>query len=608
MKKFHFVALLTVFATLCACSNSVEESEPQAGVKVEMAELSIGLPIDLSRTAIDAKGKASWVEGDSFGLWAKGSAGEMSLGGASFKMMYYWHSFQSAVFTASTTALPEGTYTYYAAAPAPQSVEGYTANYTLPVEQLGGTFNGAYDIMVAEPVEAKALSEEEVNNLSLDFAHKMHTFKVQIAENNLGTPISKLKFTFPANVTGSVAVDTTNGTTTLSGGSQNLTINIPNGAQVNDVAWGVIYPQAISGNVKVVAIGTDGRKSKTKSIALSKECLAGHITPLAMTIPHPLSTLRFSIGTNLLGEKVERFTITDNSGKILPLSEVAENTFDYTVESDSATVFDHYKGQTFTVRFESANAVVSSTFTMPTTLSIGVNVIPALTVPYLMFEDFSCIHTAGESCGDNGCASDERKQPGVSLDGYMNHKGWNAARFMLGVGTCPRINVRYQIVKIIMAFQSSHYGRLDTPPMSNLKVGAKVKLRVVFDAGGVEYKNEYEGEKIMAIAIATHENQASAIEGIPTGVKGISLRPLGPQNYTTTLADFGFTQFLQDMTSQYTLNDFGKTYPTYEAELIDVTPSTRLCFYPMTYIQIDGIGNNECAIYVDNIRVSIISE
>jgi hypothetical protein len=144
--------------------------------------------------------------------------------------------------------------------------------------------------------------------------------------------------------------------------------------------------------------------------------------------------------------------------------------------------------------------------------------------------------------------------------------------------------------------------------MSNLKAGAKVKLRVVFDAGGVEYKNDYEGEKIMAIAIATHENQASAIEGIPTGVKGISLSPLGPQNYTTTLADFGFTQFLQDMTSQYTLNDFGKTYPTYEAELIDVTPSTRLCFYPMTYIQIDGIGNNECAIYVDNIRVSIISE
>lgn len=612
MKKFYFVAVFTALVALYACSNKNEEMENNQSVETVKSEISVGLPIGISRTAIDEAGKASWTEGDTFALWAENSAGELNLSGAQFLMMYYWHSYQSAVFTSKIEALNEGIYNYYAVAPTPQSVSGYRANYTLPVEQLGGAFNGAYDIMVATPISAEALSADEVNALSLDFEHKMHVFRVDIVENNLGTSIEKLQFTFPTNVTGDVALDVTNGATTLSSGTKNLTITIPEGANVNDTVWGVVYPQTISGNMKIVAIGTDGRKSKEKSVSLSKECLAGHITPLALSVPNPLSTLRFTIGTNNLGEKIEKLTITDNNGSMLALNKLSENTYDYTVDSDSATVFDHYKGKTFTATFESKNAVVSSTFTMPTTLTIGVNTIPALTVPYLLFEDFSCIHTAGDSYGDNTCSSDERKQPGVSLDSYMDHKGWNAARFMLGVGTCPRINVRYQVVKMYLVFQSSHHGRLDTPPMTNLKSGAKVKLRVQFDAGGVEYKGDFTGD-IMAIQLATHTNLSNPIDGIPTGISGFNLNwsdimNSAPEYYSTTLNDYGLTQFSYVMSPQYGKDSFGSTFPTINAEIVDVTRDTRLVFYPTTNIQIDGIGNDECAVYIDNIRVSIISE
>ena len=599
MKKIYFIALFAALAVLCGCSTSVEECI--AGGEVAQSELAIGLPIEVSRTMVDAEGRVSWVEGDTFALWAKKkSATSYAMSGVQFSMKNYWESYNSAVFTSKAEALDEGEYTYYAVSPMPSSVNAEQVKYELPVVQQGGSFNSAYDIMFAPSVVAEALSDAKLNALTLDFQHKMHVLKVIIAENNLGADISQLQFTFPKNTTGNVTINVKTGITSLSGGSKNLTIDVPEGKSVGDVAWGVIFPStSFSGDAKLVAIGVDGRKSVEKTFTFNKKCEAGHITPLSLTVPNVCSTLRFMIGTNNLGEEIEKFTITDHNGEQLALNKLSDTIYDCVTDSDSATVFDSYEGKTFTATFESANAIVSSTFTMPSNLGGGVNVIPALTVPYLFEEDFSCIHTAGESYGDNGVADDERNQPGVSLDSYMSHKGWNAARFMLGVGTCPRINVRYQIVKIVMQFQSSHHGRLDTPQLTNLKSGANVKLRVQFDAGGVEYNGDFSGQDIIGIALATHTNSAATIDGIPTGSTGVT------SQYETTLNDYGTTHFLQMMSSLYTTNDFGSTFPTLVATVYDVTSQTRLCFYPITTLQIDGIGNDECAVYIDNIKVSI---
>ena len=597
MKNFYFVAVFATLALLCGCSKATEENK---GVEVAKSELSIGLPIGISRTAVDAEGKASWVEGDTFALWAENTTGQLKLEGAEFQMMYYWHSYQSAVFTSQANALAEGDYTYYAVSPKPESTNGLKATYTIPAEQQGASFNGGYDIMVATPIEAEALSAEKVNNLALDFQHKMHTLKVTIAENNLGSEISKLKFSFPSEVTGKITVDASNpdATPVLENASRELTIDCGNGITNGNTVWAAITPQTISGDIKLFAIGSDGRISLEKNISLSKECLAGHITPLALTVPKIRPTLRFSIGTNNLGEAVENLSITDHNGTALALSKNGEY-YDYSVNSTDASVFDQYKGQTFSATFESKSAIVKGQFTMPSSFADGINNIPALTVPYLFEEDFSCIHTSASKDGDNDLAGDDRNQNGASLDSYMSHSGWNAARFMLGAGTCPRINARYQQVKIIVSFASSHHGRLDSPAMTNLKSGANVNLAVQFDAGAAEYSKKLSGQKVAVVSVATHTNGTNPINGIPMGTKGLG------SNFSTTLADYGITHHDQELSIDYGLDAFSSAFPTYSAYVTGVNNATRLCFYPHATFSVADIGNNEVAIYIDNIKVSI---
>ena len=605
MKRFYIVSVIATFALLVGCVGTVDENKT---VEVAKSELSIGLPTGISRTAVDAEGRASWIPGDTFAFWAEGVDGSYALEALRFRMMYYWHSLQSAVFTAITDGVADGDYTYYAVAPMPASHSGKTATFNIPSEQEGSAFNGAYDVMVATPLFAEAVVLDRVNNLALDFNHKMHTLKVNIAENNLGCAISQLRFTFPTNVTGDVTVDITDPSVaaTLAQGSKNLYINTGNGVDKGGVAWGMIFPQEVTDDITFTAIGVDGRESCTKKISLSKICREGHITPLALTVPVMKSTLRFIVANNYLGEKIQTMTITDHTGASIVFPYNEKNIYDYTVDSSDPAVFDHYEGKTFTATFESANAIVSTTFTMPASLSNGMNVAPTLNVPYLFFEDFSCIHTAGEKNGDNSVASNEREQAGASLDSYMDHKGWNAARFMLGVGTCPRINARYQQVGITWPvkyeFLSTHHGRLDTPAISNLKDGAKVKIRLQFDAGGVEYRGDYTNQEALTVSITSHESTASVINGIPTGATGLT------STYDTTIADFGSKLFTAVLTASYNTNSFGSTFPTQTAEIRNVTKKSRFCFFPESTFTMSGITNNEVAFYIDNIRISIVSE
>lgn len=589
-----FVAM----ALLGGCSKMGGNEAEQVATK---SELSIGLPIGISRTAVDAEGRASWTEGDTFALWAENATGGYLYDAVEFQMFYYWHSLQEAIFTSkNANSLAEGDYTYYAVSPKPESTKGVKASYTIPTVQLGATFNGAYDVMVANPVVAPAILTDKINSLPLDFQHKMHIVKIAVAENKLGVKIGKLKFTFPSEVVGKVTVDAVNASAapTLESASRELTIDCGEGVGAGDTVWGVIFPQTIAGNINLVAEGIDGSLSLEKSIALSKECLAGHITPLSLTVPGPKATLRFSIGKNNLGEAVENLTIADHNGTALALTK-SGSSYDYSVNSDSASVFDAYKGKTFTATFESKSAIVKGQFTMPSSYTTGVNIIPALTVPYLFEEDFSCIHTSASKDGDNSLGSDDRNQGGARLDSYMSHSGWNAARFMLGVGTCPRINARYQQVKIIISFASSHHGRLDSPAMTNLKSGAKVNLNVQFDAGAAEYSGKLSGQQVAVVSVATHTNSANPIDGIPMGTKGLG------SNFSTTLADYGTTHHDQMLSIDYGLESFSSVFPTYSAYVTDVNNATRLCFYPHATFTVEDIGNNEIGIYIDNIKVSI---
>ena len=295
MKKIYSMAIIAALAVFGGCSTTVDG---EGDVNIAKSELSIGLPIGINRTAMDEEGKASWVEGDTFTLWAENRVGAFSLNGVDFRMMYYWHSLQSAVFTSNANAISDGTYTYYAVSPKPESVNNRNATYTIPAVQQGDSFNGAYDIMVAEPLNAAAIVSDKVNNLALDFKHKMHTLKIEIAKNTFGLDISKLVLTFTTKVTGTVTVDATNADSApaLTNGSKTLTLNFDTPINEGDTAWGVICPANVT-EVQIMAYATDGTESVGKTISLNKQCEGGHITPLYFTttqINPP--TLRFSMG------------------------------------------------------------------------------------------------------------------------------------------------------------------------------------------------------------------------------------------------------------------------------------------------------------------------
>lgn len=587
-----FVAL----ALLGGCSKSGGDEAEQVATK---SELSIGLPIGISRTAVDAEGRASWTEGDTFALWAENATGGFIYDAVPFQMMYYWHSLQSAVFTSNANALAEGNYTYYAVSPKPQTFSNPKASFTLPIEQWGGVFNGAYDIMVASPIEAEALSPDKVNSLALDFQHKMHTLKINIAKNDLGIDIRELRFTFPTNVTGQVTVDVANAdaAATLTNGSSQLIVKSEEGFSAGDTVWGVIFPQNISGSVKVMAVGTDGRLSVEKSINLSKECLASHITPLSLSVPSGRSTLRFSIGTNNLGEEIEKLTIIDHNGTSVTLNGSANNTYDYSVDSSSATVFDHYEGKTFTARFESANAIVSTTFVMPSNLSNGVNVIPALTVPYLFFEDFTSIHTNFDK--DDAKAANIMSADGMLLNNYMSVPGWNGAHIKGVAGQCVRVNVRHQST---MGTTRSN-GRLDTPTMSNLKSGANVKLKVTFDMGAYVNSNYSSDNEIFCIAGIHNSSMGSALNGV-VSTTFFSAAGDDKDRVKSVFSSVSYTS--EYLAAGYNADSFGSTFPTHSFTQSGCTSSTRICWVPCCRQSHWTTSlNAHYYLYIDNIKVSI---
>jgi hypothetical protein len=86
MKRIYFLAIALALVLFGGCSTAVDGG---ADVNIAKSELSIGLPIGINRTAVDAEGRTSWVEGDTFALWAENATGGFVYNGVEFQMMYY---------------------------------------------------------------------------------------------------------------------------------------------------------------------------------------------------------------------------------------------------------------------------------------------------------------------------------------------------------------------------------------------------------------------------------------------------------------------------------------------------------------------------------------
>ena len=600
MKIFKRFALLTAVALgFVACASEVDNSPARPTEQIE--EVGFAMAVNTTRTAIGEDGRTTdWVVGDKLAVWAMEADGGFALENTQFTLRYFSGEYDKAFFTSNIAEMAEGNYTYMLSYPIPASVTGTEATYTLPAEQTG-KYEGGYDIMIAEPVAAEALTSAQKVELNTIMRHQMHALKITVPEkaSNFDNKVYALEITFPTDVVGDVTLDVANpdAAPTYSNTSNTITVKSDEGFMVGSDIWVFVLPGMVSGDVSYKITGLEQR-SEVATYYFERELERGHVTPVRMAMPpfEKYTAFHFSIGENYLGEEFNYFTLYDNNGTNMgTYYRNAENR--YTWEHVGEFNAEPYNNTNWTLVFDTDNAVVENKVNMGVLRPYFEQSITPVDVPYLLFEDFQDA-TEAESYGNNVYEQSEREQPGVALSGAL--AGWNAARFWIKPGAA-RINSRYQSVKIFMAFASYHYGRLDTPPLGNgtrgLKAGANVNVKLYFDAALYKHTTSSLSLTEGGISVATHTNHNNPIDGIPTGSTGVT------SSYDTTLADFGTTYFSQSLANNAGENAFGQSFPTYTAEF-PVTNNSRIVFYP-TLSTASGTGNTEVNVYIDNIKVSI---
>lgn len=566
----------------------------------------------------------SWSDedksGDKIMVWAKPATDDavgFTFAQTVFSLASFNYTYSSADFTATVaeSMMKDYNYNYYAIYPVPTTVNDTSVTYTLPTTQTGD-YDGAYDIMRgsatgAALVERTGEDTAVWNEPELQMNHLLHLMRIRVpaGKNLMDRPIKRLEITFPeAIVGGTVTFNPTNPESDpeWSGQSEKLTIEFADDnlldAAGRDV-WFFVKPTTISGQISFQAYDTAGVPAAVISTTVSKTLQAEHITPIALTIPgsqYPVTYVKITETANNLGEEwntmtlsgatfVKPFTLeTTNSLEVTPKT---SKVYEVAIAAEPSAM----QGKSIAASYDSPNAIVSNSIALPSTISnrqANVN----NQVPYLLFEDFSRIVNEEESYGDNDYDrdGDDRNAPGKSLSQLS---GWSAARFWAKQGVF-RLNVRWQMVKFFLSFTTTHYGRLDSAPLSALKDNANVKLRVQFDAGANVHSSSNSGAKqgsFTHISLATHTNSSNPINGVGTGTLE-----------NGSLSDFGTTHYTSNaMTSAYGPDDFQNTYPTHTVEIGSATKTTRLCFYPSTTFSREGITNAEFNVYLDNIKVSI---
>lgn len=573
---------------------------------------------------------AAWESGDQIAVWALASSGSYTLSNQTF--WTYGIDSSRGFFTSKlASAMPDDTYTYYACYPAPVSVNGTQATFVVPAEQDGTAGDGA-DIMVSTPTQHGPLTAipevEDHSGMSMSMNRMMHQFRFYVPEEDrlLGDEkIERILLTFPTAVTGNVTFDVADlsAPAQFSAGQADVVLNLENpiGVSVGDqhqyACLAFVPVQFAEGeSLQIVKAYTDDKIAFFDPIDLKgKNCQPGHSTPVKLNIREIVDyagIIYLKVAANNLGENPKKITFTapegcnwgDGGTNVLVYEPGREILVGETIAVKFETDVEAYKAfsnKEISVVYDSDNALMSETLTMPAIASHG-SVSVSLTVPYLLYEDFSCLYAEGESYGDNDYDSEDRNQPGSSLDGIMSHTGWNAARYWAKDGSV-RINTRYQCVSIsvlsyTLTFASYHYGRLDTPQLTGLKPGKTVNLKAIYDAGGNLHSDTSVDITDISLCIATHTN-TGVLDGIPTGSSGLT------SSYETSLSDFGSRQDSAPMANDFGDNAFGVAYPTHEATIGGATSSTRLVFYTIFTGSEEFACNAEFNVYMDNIRVQI---
>lgn len=602
MKKFlrqivSFNIISLVISLFVGCSSKENTPHPDRQITVYLKAIqqdSDPSSSPTTRTAIGGENldHTYWSERDTIELyWRTTGSSDALNNGQPFSC----YRFEGTVSTFSTEmeALPSGSYDYFATYPKPASVNGTQVTYNLPAEQPGtycppdlhAEYTGNLDFMLATPLSSQPNLDGN-NTLTMNFIHQCHVMRIQVPtkRNQWGSPIHKLRVEFPSPVVGKMTMDLTNPTAapTLTEGSNTVTAVLSKPlteSQEDDVngnyVWLFLCPGTVNGTVRFTAYDEQDNQITSISQQINRELKAGRITPVNLTIPGSLSTtnLIFSITGNNLGETPNTFTVTAPEGALF-CNGTNQQEFQVNASNNYTVSFynqtngvNHSElirtnGLTFT--YDSDNAIVSELQEISFEEEASENI--NLTVPYLLYEDFSDVNSFDYETDRSTSNPDA-----IWLNQY-GLTGWSGTRVGVETGKAMRISVRHETI-------AQYPGRVDSPPLSAIKEGHSVKVRLSFNAGQTS-------EWVRCKVGVTTQNDLHSGNTEPEG---------------------GFTETQFALDADY--NNIPNAY-TFQSEsfLQSCTNQTRLSWNVVREYDFWGNGGSfrTWFIYLDNIRVSIV--
>lgn len=505
LKHCFKVVLFFLFSVLflISCSDK-SDSLPliERKVFIDASSYDVSNPVTKSVISGDFLDKVLWCETDKVSLYWRNAGSQEALSSAEF---HYYRSYKDEATFAATlqSQIPEGSYDYFAVSPVPQSLDGNVAKFEIPAVQ-NGTYDATaenYAIMVARPnLGYPALSEE--SSMKMGFVQKCHVMRIQVptGRNRWGADIRRLRIEFPENVVGTLSVDLTDpdAVPVLSDASSTIDVRLSRSLKESEedapdgcYVWVFIAPCELKGDLKFTAYSIDGFQSETLAVTLDKTALAGHITPVNLTIPNelPVTWLEFSVVANNLGEDVQKIKIKAPEGALFR-NGTSEYLFDVNDQNSYQVGFyaaydgidnaSKFRGSSLEVEYESQNAIVSSVNAVPQFENQGRSSVE-LTVPYLFYEDFS------------STSSVDGSNKTWTLEDY-GLPGWSGSNFAISGGQAIRIHA-YQGSGLVIHDDpdrgDNRRGRLDTPMLSAIKTGSSVDISVSYSIGGTSLNKLY---------------------------------------------------------------------------------------------------------------------
>lgn len=574
---FTLLSALSLLLVSCEQFETPTINAPEGKVRVTIKS---GSP--QSRTSVAENGlSTTWCNDDQIAVWASNGSANV-LNAQPFKVFYSQGNYTE--FTTDITPMGDGTFTYYATHPLPATISGTTA--TFPIESVQqGSFDGTNDILVAYPASGLALENEDAE-VSLTFKHKMHTLRMFVPDDveGMGEPIRRIDITFPTQVVGDVSVDYTSATApaTLANGSNIVSVEIPEGLSASSeaarkYAYAIVFPATMNESDQITfTVSTDNYRSVQSFGARSLS--EGGSTPVRLTCsPDNRTLLRFTIKDNFLGENPTKVTFTAAIGEAVADCATTFDKFGY-YDLD-VTDLEGLAGQPITVTYESENAIVTQSLTLPN-YEAGKLTNVDLTVPYLLYEDFSGMSAFENNTYEFGAFN--YNPSAISLDSY-GLAGWSGARIGGGANTNIRIACRYESG---IGVAASYKGRCDSRPLSQIKEGKSVKLNVSYNYAADLHEEMGSGGSVTFWAgTTTTSGNIKGDVGITNVVLGESvLATDGPMAKGSWYGNTPHTQ-------TYTVSGCGST--------------TRLSWRVGTNRGGSIAGRGYYWLYIDNVKVSI---